>query len=119
MTHVHDFVTEALPYVMAAIMTMQAWMLKQIIELTKWRSMQEEMCRQHGLRDTSLETQMPVALKVLADHGHEMETIRKTVVQLDQRMADGFTGIDKRLDKLDANHTALLQLIPHEPEDKT
>lgn len=111
-THVHAFVTDALPYVMAAVMAMQGWMLKQIVDLTKWRARQEEMCRQHGIRDSSLERQMPVALKVLGDHGSEMETIRTTVIQLEQRIVDGFAGIDTRLDKLDDNHTALLQLIP-------
>jgi len=97
-------------------MSLQLWMLKQIIDFGRWRAKQEEKCKQHGQRDKSLEAQMPVALKVLADHGNEMETIRSTVLRLDQRMADGFEGIDKRLDKLDANHTALLQLVS-KPEE--
>ncbi len=113
---IHGFFLDAVPYIMGAIMSLQVWMLKQIIDFGRWRARQEEKCEQHSQRDKTMEQQLPIALEIMAGHGTEMETIRSTVLRLDQRMADGFSGIDKRLDKLDANHTALLQLIP-KPEE--
>ena len=115
---IHSFLTDATPYIMGVIVALQGWMLKQIIELGKWRAEQTERCKQHGARDTTLENQIPITFKVLADHGAEMETIRTTIVQLDQRVVTGLDGINTRLDKLDTNHLALLRLISNGSEEK-
>ena len=116
MQNATTFLQEATPYIFAAIIAVQGWMLKQIIDFGRWLAMAEERCQQHRSRDVMLEKQMPIAMKVLADHGTEMETLRQTLLQLTQKVDDGFKMVNNHLDKLDENHSTLLRLIPRQEE---
>lgn len=108
---IQSVVTDLMPYIVGVIVATQGWIVKQIIDLGRWRAMQDERCKQHGIRDANLEKDMPVALAVLQDHGKEMDTTRGTILQLDQRMKDGFEAIDKRLDKMERNYANAMSLV--------
>lgn len=132
----------ALPYIVGIVVASQTWIVKQIIdvgkwrthsegrsteyiarfsrmeqstvpaitaslvEVTKWQAMANERCKQHQQRDQTLEKEIPIALKGLADHGNEMDTIRESMSRLDQRLIDGFAKIDERLARMQTSMQA-------------
>lgn len=109
------FATDVLPAVMVivigVIVPIQAWMIKQIISLLRWQSMAEERCKQHSHRDKTLEQQVPITLKVLGDHGNEMESIRLATLNLEKRLVDGLSVIDKRLESIETKYDTAMSLF--------
>jgi hypothetical protein len=48
---------------------------------------------------------MPTVLVALQDHGRDIENIRTTMTQLDEKLVDGFQHLDNRLERIERNGT--------------
>lgn len=110
MSHVVEVLVQiVMPCMLACVVAVMTWMVRQIIAYGNWQAAQEVRCDMHNKRDTQLEKQMPVVLSVLASHGGELENVRMSVVQLGEKVDEnrqmivsGFRDVDKRLDRLEA-----------------
>ncbi len=69
-------------------------MLKTLIDLIRWRAMQEERCQQHAKRDHTLEQDTPVIKTALATQGQAIVDIRSRIDDIIAKL----DMIDQRLD---------------------